>query len=233
MKTCIKRRIAVALALIGLFLISMIYSVGTEKKVTDFKKICIVLDAGHGGIDGGSEGATTGVKESYLNLLIVKELEKLFLSGGFKVVLTRDGDYGLYGDESPGFKLRDLEKRVQITNQANAELFISIHINKFTSPSRKGVQVFYKKGCEQSKKLAEAIQLETNLLKEQERMYNALSGDYYVLNGINTSGVIVECGFLSNQQDEQLLQTDEYRKSLAKRVYSGVFRYFTKQNKTK
>ena len=87
--------------------------------------------------------------------------------------------------------------------------------------------------CEQSKKLAEAIQLETNLLKEQERMYNALSGDYYVLNGINTSGVIVECGFLSNQKDEQLLQTDEYRKSLAKRVYSGVFRYFTKQNKTK
>ncbi len=227
MKNRFKRKIAVVLAVLGLFLISLIYSVGTEKKVADFKKITIVLDAGHGGIDGGSEGTITGVKESHLNLLIVKELEKLFTDGGFKVVLTRDGDYGLYGDESPGFKLRDLEKRVEITNKSNAELFISIHINKFSSSTRKGVQVFYKKGNEQSKKLAEAIQLETNLLKEQERMYDALSGDYYVLNGINTSGVIVECGFLSNEKDERLLQTEEYRQSLAKRIYSGVFRYFT------
>ena len=232
MKMRIKRKIAVVLAVLGLFLVSLIYSVGTEKKVADFKKITIVLDAGHGGIDGGSEGVVTGVKESELNLLIVKELEKLFVDGGFKVVLTRDGDYGLYGDESPGFKVRDLEKRVEITNQSNAELFISIHINKFSSPSRKGVQVFYKKDSEESKKLANAIQLETNLLKEQERMYDALCGDYYVLNGINTSGVIVECGFLSNEKDERLLQTERYRKDLAKRVYSGVFRYFSNLNKT-
>ncbi len=204
-----------------------IYSVSSEKSVADFKKITIVLDAGHGGIDGGSEGTVSGVKESELNLLIVKELESLFKQCGFNVVLTRDGDYGLYGDESSGFKLRDLKKRVEITNNSNAELLLSIHINKFSMLSRNGVQVFYKNNDEQSKVLAKAIQLEVNLLTEQERMYDALAGDYYLLNEISSSGVIVECGFLSNEKDERLLQTEEYRKKLAKRIYSGVFRYFS------
>ena len=233
MKFFSKRKVAVALAVLGIFFVSFIYSVSTEKNVADFKKITIVLDAGHGGIDGGSTGVTTGVKESELNLLIVKELETLFSQSGFKVILTRDGDYGLYGDESAGFKLRDLKKRVEIVNNSNAELLLSIHINKFSSPSRKGVQVFYRDNDNISKLLADSIQLEVNLLKEQERMFDALVGDYYVLNEILTSGVIVECGFLSNESDEKLLLSDAYRKKLAKRIYSGVFRYFSRQNTSK
>ncbi len=228
MKLFSKRKIAVLLAVVCLFIVSFIYSLGSDKVVADFKKTTIVLDAGHGGIDGGTQGVTTGVKESHLNLLIVKELEILFKQAGFKVILTRDGDYGLYGDESPGFKVRDLQKRVDIVNDSNADLLVSIHINKFSMPSRSGVQVFYKKGDMLSKTLAENVQLEVNLLKEQKRMYDALSGDYFILNEINCSGVIVECGFLSNEFDEKLLLSDSHRKNLAKRVYSGVFRYFSK-----
>ncbi len=216
-----------------IFVAGLIYTISTERSVGKFNKITIVLDAGHGGIDGGSEGTITKVKESTLNLLIVKELETLFKNAGFNVLLTRDGDYGLYGDESAGFKLRDLKKRVEITNNSNAELFISIHVNKFSSPKRSGVQVFYKDGDNSSKILANEIQLEANLLCEQERMYDALRGDYYVLNEIVTSGVIVECGFLSNEKDETLLQTESYRKALANRIYNGVFRYFSKNHNKK
>ena len=193
-----------------------------------YKKIKIVLDAGHGGIDGGTTGVVTGVKESELNLIIVKELEKLFTKSGFNVILTRSNSEGLYGDTSSGFKVRDLKKRVEICNKSNASVMLSIHINKYSSSSRRGVQVFYK-DTKESKRLATTLQTQINLMSESPKMYSALLGDYYILNTTLASSVIVECGFLSNSEDEKLLLSDSYRKKLAKTIYSGVINYFSKK----
>ena len=222
-----KRKLIVLLIVILIFSTSIIQRATTKVTFNKYKKITIVLDAGHGGIDGGSEGVNSKVKESHLNLIMVKELEKLFTLQGFKIVLTRDGDYGLYGDESKGFKLRDLKKRVEITDKANAVVMLSIHMNKYSSKERRGVQVFYKQGSECSEMLAKKVQLSVNLLTEQPKMYNALKGDYYILNCNARCSIIVECGFLSSPIDEELLLSDTYRKKLAKAIYSGVFNYFS------
>ncbi len=226
MKIVVKRKI-IYIVLI-LFVVMGVFSffIKEEYVFSSYKKIKIVLDAGHGGIDAGTTGVLTGVKESELNLIIVKELEKLFSGSGFKVILTRTDSEGLYGDTSSGFKLRDLKKRVEICNKSNASVMLSIHINKYSSPSRRGVQVFYK-NTKESKRLATLLQNQINLMSESPKMYSALLGDYYILNSTCLSSVIVECGFLSNSEDEKLLLQDTYRKKLAKTIYSGVINYFS------
>lgn len=187
----------------------------------------VVIDAGHGGIDSGAT-SKNGTIESEINLQIAKEIESVFVNKGYLCYLTRKDENGLYDDTSPGFKKRDLQKRVEIVKSVNADIFISVHLNIYSSPSRRGAQVFYKKGNENGKKLADSIQLELNLLKESKRMYDAITGDYFLLNSLDMPAVIVECGFLSNIEEEKLLTTKEYQKTLAKAIYSGVSRYFYK-----
>ncbi len=184
----------------------------------------VVIDAGHGGIDGGAIGASK-VSESSINLLISSELKRVFESNGCIVTMTRNDENGLYDNTSKGFKLRDLKKRVEIAENANFDIFISIHLNKYTSPKRRGAQVFFKKDNEKSEMLAKSIQTELNLLKESKRMYDALTGDYYLLNCLDGGAVIVECGFLSNPEEEKLLLTESYRKTLATAIYKGAIRY--------
>jgi N-acetylmuramoyl-L-alanine amidase len=187
----------------------------------------VVLDAGHGGIDGGAEGVNSKVKESELNLKICLILKEIFEKHNFKVVMIRDKDEGLYGNTSEGFKKRDLLKRVQIANGCNANLFLSIHLNVYKSPSRRGAQVFFKKGDKNSQNLADNIQTELNLLKESKRMYDAITGDYYLLNQIKCSSCIIECGFLSNPEEEKLLLTEEYRQKIANSIFKGSLRYLS------
>ena len=190
-------------------------------------KYTVVLDAGHGGIDVGASGGTTGVNESDLNLEICKELQNVFEENGFIVVMTRNDQNGLYGDTSKGFKMRDLNRRLEICKNSGADVFISIHLNSYSSSKRRGAQVFFKEGSEQGKRFADSIQTELNLLKESKRMYDAISGDYYLLNECNITAVIVECGFLSNPEEENLLLDGNYRKKLAKSIFLGTLRYFS------
>ncbi|MBO5713662.1 MAG: N-acetylmuramoyl-L-alanine amidase [Clostridia bacterium] len=183
------------------------------------------LDAGHGGIDVGVTGVKTKEKERELNLLTVLELKKVFENAGYKVVLTRENDGGLYGDTSSGFKLRDLNKRRQIINGANADVLISIHMNKYQDSRRRGAQVFYKENDKTSNFLAEKIQNRLNLMKESTRISKSLKGDYYLLNTSNIPAVIVECGFLSNASDEKLLTDSAYRSKIANVIFLGVSDY--------
>ena len=185
------------------------------------KKITVVIDAGHGGIDGGASGVNTNVRESDINLLIAKKLENLFSSSGFNTVMTRTGDYGLYGTTDPGFKMRDLVKRVEIINGSGAEIAISIHLNVYTASYRRGAQAFYKKGDEKAQRFAKNIQNRINGMRLSPRILSALSGDYYLLNQSKIPMVIVECGFLSNQEDEKLLLSEEYRTDMADAIFNG------------
>lgn len=199
--------------------------VRTRAAASPSDRFTVVIDAGHGGIDGGVSGITTGVKESELNLDIARKLKAKFDKSGAKTVMTRKTEAGLYGIYSKGFKRRDMQKRKQITLNAKADVFVSIHLNYYSSPSRRGAQVFYKIDEGKSKSLADIVQAELNGGKEYERDYTALAGDYYVLNEADCAAILCECGFLSNAEDEKLLLTDEYRAEIAEKIFNGIEKY--------
>ena len=217
------------IAAAGLTLLLSIYvallCVRTRAAASPSDRFTVVIDAGHGGIDGGVLGITTGVKESELNLDIARKLKTKFDKSGAKTVMTRKTEAGLYGIYSKGFKRRDMQKRKQITLNAKADVFVSIHLNYYSSPLRRGAQVFYKIDDEKSKSLADIVQAELNGGKECERDYTALAGDYYVLNEADCAAILCECGFLSNAEDEKLLLTDEYRAEIAEKIFNGIEKY--------
>lgn len=217
------------IAAAGLTLLLSIYvallCVRTRAAASPSDRFTVVIDAGHGGIDGGVLGITTGVKESELNLDIARKLKTKFDKSGAKTVMTRKTEAGLYGIYSKGFKRRDMQKRKQITLNAKADVFVSIHLNYYSSPLRRGAQVFYKIDDEKSKSLADIVQAELNGGKECERDYTALAGDYYVLNEADCAAILCECGFLSNAEDEKLLLTDEYRTEIAEKIFNGIEKY--------
>ena len=193
----------------------------------EYAKFTVVIDAGHGGIDNGVSGVNTGVAESELNLAVAKLLKEDFLSAGFRVVLTRNTSAGLYGATHSSLKRTDMLNRKKIIDAASPDVVISIHMNNFPLASRRGAQVFYKDNDEQSGKLATLVQKGLNGLRDGEREFSSLSGDFYVLNVSPCPAVLVECGFLSNPQDEELLINEEYREKLSYTIFKGVIEYFT------
>lgn len=185
----------------------------------------VVIDPGHGGVDPGVIGVNSGKKESDLNLYLSKSLYQCFYADGVTAVMTRTADNGLYGSLTQGFKNRDLKRRVEIAKEVNADIFISVHMNKYSDKKRRGAQVFYRAGSSDGKALAKSIQDQLNGLSESTRECSPLAGDYYVLNNSDCPAVIVECGFLSNAEDEKLLLSEEYRQKVAHSIFYGVVNY--------
>ena len=187
----------------------------------------VVIDAGHGGVDAGVMGKATGTKESEINLCIAKYLHGYFADAGFNVVMTRTTQGGLYGLSTKGFKMRDMKKRKEIIEKNNPDMVISIHQNFCPIPSRRGGTVFFDKDSECGKLLADSIQNRLNVMKECVKQSAALVGDYYMLKCPQNPSVIVECGFLSNSDDEALLITAEYQKSIAYAIFNGAVAYYS------
>ena len=188
----------------------------------------IVLDAGHGGIDGGVVGRKTGIKESDLNLTIVYRLKEELEDAGFEVTLTRKTEAGLYDTALKGFKKRDMQKRKEIIQSVDPAMVISVHQNFYPSKHPRGGQVFYAQNSEKGEKLALALQGELNKLykKEQVSERKITQGDFFILNCHDCPSVIVECGFLSNAEDEALLTNEVWQNKLAKSMKAGVLAYF-------
>lgn len=188
-------------------------------------RLTIVIDAGHGGIDGGVVGVKTKAKESDINLSISRLLQAEFEEAGFLVVQTRPTEAGLYGAATAGYKKRDMQKRAQIIAESEPAAVISVHQNSFPVSSRRGAQVFFRETSDSSHTLACSIQTALNSMPECVRKNEALKGDYYVLNCSDYPSVIVECGFLTNAADEALLLTQEYRRRLAETICAGTLAY--------
>ena len=199
---------------------------------TTVRKYKIVLDAGHGGVDGGVVGKNSGIKESDLNLSIVKKLENYCKNAGYSVVLTRKTQAGLYGLATSNLKRKDMQARRDIINKEKPNLVISVHLNKYSLTSRRGAQTFYKENCEQGKILAQSIQNSFNNMEEAPRQSFPLRGDYYILNCSSYPSVIAECGFMSNTEDEALLITDEYQEKIAYAIFKGIVEYLSQNIKT-
>ena len=211
-----------------LFLIFTLFSgVICIKTYEVSKKYIVVIDAGHGGIDVGTSGVNTGVKESDINLIIAKKMQEKFVKLNVLTVMTRADNEGLYGDTQPGFKKRDLQKRLEIINTSNADLAVSIHQNEYISKSRRGAQAFFKKGNEKGENLAKIIQSHLNGMRLSPRILSHLSGDYFLLNESNIPTAIVECGFLSSPEDEALLLTDSYQNDLADAIVLACLQFLS------
>lgn len=190
-------------------------------------KYTVVIDAGHGGIDGGVVGYN-GTIESEINLQIAKQLGNLFVSSDFNVVYTRSDSNGLYSEDSKNKKIDDMKKRIQIVEKSNADIVISIHQNGYTLENQRGIMVFYKKGQDASKDLAELMQ--TNFIKNFEfARKEALVGDYFILNECKSLCVLVECGFLTNIEEEQLLNNPNHQSKICFSIFSSCVQFFVKK----
>ena len=222
-----KSFILVAAAIVAAGIVAGICCGVAASAVSSVGEKVIVIDAGHGGIDGGVQGVTTSIKESDINLAIAKQLKGYFADAGFSVVMTRKTNAGLYGSSAKGFKMRDMKKRKKIIEDCNADMVISIHQNFCPIPSRRGGTVFFDKNSESGKALADSIQNSLNSMDECVKQSQALVGDYYMLKCTDSPSVIVECGFLSNAQDELLLTTPDYQKKIAYAIFKGAVFYYS------
>lgn len=200
----------------------------TPRTVVAVSELKIVIDAGHGGVDAGVLGRNTGLKESDVNLAVSYRLKDALEDMGFAVTLTRKTDAGLYGAATKGFKKRDMQKRKEIIEETNPALVISVHQNFYPSKTTRGGQVFYRKADEESHRLAACVQENLNALYEAEGAKNRteMAGEYFMLECWSCPSVIVECGFLSNSEDEALLGTEIWQTKLARSIAGGVLSYF-------
>lgn len=204
------------------------------------KSDVLLLDPGHGGIDGGAEGST-GISEKDINLAIAKYIKELAVADGWTVVMTREEDKGLYPERDKqsirSLKTEDLLARKEIIKKAEPMLAVSIHLNSFKQdPSVHGAQTFYPAGSgeqtilDESKRLAETIQahLIAGIADGTDRA--ALSKrDVLLFKNPTVPIVIVECGFLSNRSEEALLMQDDYQRKLAECIYNGIMEFSNRE----
>ena len=187
----------------------------------------IFIDPGHGGNDNGT--SYLDVFEDELNLKLSTILYEMILDDGGICYLSRVSDYDLSSMYAKNHKIEDLKKRVQYIDSLNTTLFISLHLNYYSSSKVNGIQVFYQKQNQKSKELA--IFLQDILNVENQRKKQCKVGDYFILNNTTSLGVLIEYGFLSSEYDRQRLLDDNYLNHLAKLIKSSISEYL--KNKLK
>lgn len=195
----------------------------------DPKSGIIIVDPGHGGIDGGTN--KDGILEKEINLAVSKKLKKILEEKGYQVSLTRDEDIALDSFDSAGRNRhqRDLNARANMINSSNAQLFLSIHVNcNFKRPATNGSIVFYNDNFVENKVLAYAIQRALNTMEingEKRTIHDPVQAKYYLLTFSKIPGVIIETAFLSNSAERHLLTKEEFREQLAEAIANGVENY--------
>ena len=219
-----KRNSCIIIFVLIMFLLTFAFSHIVAVSASGYNGITIVLDAGHGGRDGGSVGVN-GTIEKEINLRYTLALKEKLVSAGYRVELTRKTDDGLYLESAKNKKMSDLNARMEIIKRANPNLVISIHMNSFSSPSAHGASTYYRSGDESGQIVSDLIQQSLNTYLGAPSTKGKV-GDYYILNESYYTAVLIECGFLSNPEEERLLNTDEYLKKFVDAVYNGILLYF-------
>lgn len=204
------------------------YSGIVANRVSKLNGITIVLDAGHGGRDGGSVGVN-GTIEKEINLEYAKALKEKLILSGYSVAMTRKTDDGLYDTFARNKKISDMNARMKIIKKANPNLVISIHMNSFSDSSARGAMTYYRVDDEASKTVGDLIQKSLHTYCGA-RFDSSKVGDYFMVNCSYYTSVLVECGFLSNPEEERLLNTKEYKNKFVDAVYNGILLYFGGQS---
>lgn len=194
---------------------------GTQKAASPL----ILVDAGHGGSDPGMIGVG-GLEEKGINLSISLLLRDTLEKSGYSVIMTREEDKGLYDSSAANKKAQDMQRRIAMIREHMPVLSVSIHQNSYHDAGVHGPQVFYYESSVEGKKLAEAVQSSLNDLLEVDRPRKVKGNtSYYLLKRSSGTLVIVECGFLTNPEEAQKLQTKEYQEKVAAAVSEGICTY--------
>lgn len=200
-----------------------------ETTATPVSGKTIVVDAGHGVPDEGAQ-SSNGTTEAETNLKIALKLQNLLEQSGCNVVLTRSNENAIYDLDKTTLKekkISDIHNRVKIGNESQADIFVSIHLNKIPQQQYWGWQCFYQSGNEQSIKLAKSLQSNLNEAIQEDNKRVAMKLDtVYIMKHVEIPISIVECGFLSNPEEEKKLLEDEYQNKLAWGIYNGIIDYF-------
>ena len=222
---------AVALCSACIFLLDFDYlidaasgSVNTENEV-----VKIIIDPGHGEFDGGTQ-SDSGVIEKDINLAISLKLRDILNLMGYETIMTRDCDIVLSDKNATTIRQKkstDLKNRLTIINNNPESLFVSIHQNYFTQSKYSGTQVFYSVNNPHSELLAQAIQesVSENLQKDNKRQIKPSGSEIYLLYKALSPAVMIECGFLSNSEETELLISEEYQKKMALAITDGINKY--------
>lgn len=192
-------------------------------------KIVLVIDPGHGGRDAGKLGVN-GALEKDINLSIALILRDLMEEEGYEIIMTRESDMGLYEETDSNKKSADMKKRVKLIEDVKPRLAVSIHQNSFTQESSWGAQVFYYESSEEGKKLAKIMQ-ETikDYIGDGNHRVEKANTAYYMLKKSSCPLIIVECGFLSNYKEANLLTTKEYQTKMAEAIRNGILKYLSSE----
>lgn len=207
--------------------VTIVMAKDNGKKKQEESKGIILVDPGHGGIDGGAK-SKDGTIEKEINLSISKKLKKSLEAEGYTVYLTREDD-----SEISKKKVEDLDARCKMKVDTKCDVFISIHQNKFSNANCFGAQVWYASN-EKSSKMANLIQnsIIESVGDGNKRLAKPAQNQYRILrDGYDGACVIVECGFLSNYQEEQKLKTDEHQDKIVNGIKNGVNSYFIDKDK--
>ena len=218
----IKKLIKLTLLLLLLLIIIIsIFNVNASNLTFPLLGKTIYLDDGHGGVDNGA--TVNNVHEKDLNLQIVYKLKETLTSAGATVLLTRKDDNDISNPNALYRKKSDFDNRIKLINNSNADLYISIHQNIYQNKKYSGPQVFYVKD---NQKLAEIIQNTLNKYLNTKRKVKTINNTYmYKL--LKKKGILIECGFISNDNERYKLKTEEYQLELSKIITEGIITYYS------
>ena len=221
------------LVLISTFILIIITLIGTittkALKRMIALEMLVVIDAGHGEPDGGCVGSL-GTIEQEINLSVAKKTAEILEAKNINTLMTRNNSLGLWTEKSTTIrqkKVEDMKKRVEIMNKSHSDLFISIHMNSYPNSSTQGLRIFYDRNHEEIKELAESIQdrmsdvtgAKTSQVKPADRTL-------FLLKNTPMPAILIECGFLSNPQEENRLKSSQYQAKLAWAIADAIEKYF-------
>lgn len=232
MLQCVRRQKLLAVSVGTLFLLSAIvlkekgvFSAAGDDVQTDDGKICVVIDAGHGGADPGKVGIN-GVNEKEINLQIAGYVRQYLEANDIEVVMTRESDEGLNDADASNKKVQDMKRRIELIDRTAPAITVSIHQNSYPEEYVHGAQVFYYTGSREGQELAQCIQEELVARADPENKRQVKANDsYYLLKKTGIPIVIVECGFLSNSVEAEKLCTEAYQKRVAWAIHMGILKY--------
>lgn len=225
-----------AVAIIIIMLVSILLNISKTAETIDaagdkkIEKIKILIDPGHGGVDQGASGDMK-IGEAPINLAISKKLMSFLEGSGFEVEMTRYDDSGLYTELSSTIRAKkneDLKNRVELINNSNADLVISIHLNSFPQKQYYGAHVFYQKSNEVTTKLAADTIQESmkNILDKSNARVPQIKKDIKIMDNTTVPVILIECGFLSNNNEERKLISDDYQEKTSWAIYTGILKYW-------
>lgn len=229
-----KKRFGIITTILLISLFVFVFQVASSKQTVQTVSLpvsnkVIILDAGHGKPDEGAQ-SSNGTTEAETNLKITLKVQSLLEQSGATVVLTRSDENAIYDLDKTTLrqkKISDIHNRVKIGNESSADIFVSIHLNKISQQQYYGWQCFYKQNDEKSTALAKSLQenLNDSIQKENKRVSMKLD-NVYIIKHVEIPISIVECGFLSNPEEETQLLSDDYQNRLAWGIYNGIMDYF-------